>query len=92
MIAVAVGCKSKQETVEPIANGQQTEKRNARPSVDDVFEMDTNNDGKLSKSEVKGPLEKDFDKIDSNGDGFITKEELNNAPKPQRKNRPNKSN
>ena len=43
--------------------------------------MDTNKDGKLAKSEVKGPLLKDFDKIDLNKDGYLTKEELNKAPK-----------
>ena len=41
--------------------------------------MDANEDGKLSKKEVKGPLKKDFDKIDSNEDGFITKKELDSS-------------
>ena len=53
------------------------------PSIDEVFKMDTNNDGKLSKTEVSGPLLTDFDKIDSNKDGFITRDEFKNAPKPQ---------
>ncbi len=46
--------------------------------------MDANNDGKLSESEVKGPLKKDFSKIDTNDDGFLTVEELEKAPKPER--------
>ena len=50
-------------------------------------EMDKNEDGKLSKKEVKGPLKEDFAKIDSNEDGFITEKELKNAPKPERKQR-----
>lgn len=50
-------------------------------------EMDTNEDGKLSRKEVKGPLKDNFSKIDSNEDGFITEEELKKAPKPQRKER-----
>lgn len=50
----------------------------------DIFEMDTNNDGKLSKSEVKGPIANDFDSIDTNGDGYISKEEFEAAPKPER--------
>lgn len=49
-----------------------------------LAEMDTNKDGKLSKSEVQGPLQRDFATIDSNDDGFITKVELENAPKPER--------
>jgi len=50
-------------------------------------EMDANEDGKLSKKEVKGPIKEEFDKIDTNEDGFITKKELEKAPKPQRKER-----
>jgi len=62
--------------------------RGERPTTDQVFEqMDANKDGKLSESEVKGPLKKGFSTIDSNSDGFITKEELENAPKPERKER-----
>ena len=48
-------------------------------------EMDKNEDGKLSKKEVKGPLKKDFAVIDTNEDGFITEKELKNAPKPKRR-------
>ncbi len=47
--------------------------------------MDTNEDGKLSEKEVKGPLKEHFAKIDANEDGFITEEELEKAPKPKRK-------
>lgn len=49
-------------------------------------EMDADKDGKLSKNEVKGPLQKDFDKIDANEDGFLTEKELKKAPKPKRRN------
>ncbi|MBU2929688.1 YHYH protein [Winogradskyella psychrotolerans] len=56
------------------------------PSVSDLFsEMDANNDEKLAKSEVEGPLLDDFAKIDTNKDGFLTKEELENAPRPERR-------
>ncbi|WP_430409052.1 YHYH protein [Kordia sp.] len=59
-----------------------------RPSVDELFkQMDANADGKLSKEEVKGPLQQGFSRVDTNDDGFITKEELKNAPKPQRQQR-----
>lgn len=48
-----------------------------------IFQMDSNKDGKLSKSEAKGLLLNDFSKIDSNGDEYLVEEELENAPKPQ---------
>ena len=50
-----------------------------------LAQMDTNKDGKLSQAEVKGPLQRDFSRVDSDGDGFITKTELENAPRPQRR-------
>ena len=46
-----------------------------------------NEDGKLSKEEVKGPLKDHFDTVDADEDGFITEEELENAPKPKRRER-----
>ena len=49
-----------------------------------LSEMDANKDGKLAKSEVKGPLANDFAKIDADNDGFLTESELKNAPAPQR--------
>ncbi|WP_053002496.1 YHYH protein [Kordia jejudonensis] len=55
-----------------------------RLSVEELFEqMDANEDGKLSKEEVKGPLQRNFSKIDTDDDGFITKKELENMPEPQ---------
>ena len=48
-------------------------------------EMDANEDGKLAKDEIKGPLKNDFAKIDTDKDGFITEKELKKAPKPERK-------
>ncbi|AWV97524.1 EF-hand domain-containing protein [Arcticibacterium luteifluviistationis] len=48
-----------------------------------LTEMDANKDGKLSKAEIKGPLQNDFSKVDSNSDGFISKSEFENAPKPE---------
>ena len=38
--------------------------------------MDRNNDGKISKDEVKGKLKDNFDKRDRNNDGYITEDEL----------------
>lgn len=55
------------------------------PGIDQLLsEMDSDGDGKLSKSEAQGPIANDFNKIDQNSDGFITRSELENAPKPSR--------
>ena len=60
-----------------------------RPNIETIFaQMDANKDGRIAKSEAKGPLSKDFSTIDANNDGFISMEELKNAPKPERKQRP----
>lgn len=77
-------CKSSQQGQNNDNNGRKGE-RQGRPSVEELFEkMDTNEDGLISKKEVKGRLSEGFDEIDSDGDGFLTEEELNNAPKPER--------
>jgi len=48
-----------------------------RPDPDELLRMmDTNNDGKLDRSEVRGPLQNDFDRLDQNKDGFLSSEEL----------------
>ncbi|QXP59578.1 EF-hand domain-containing protein [Olleya sp. HaHaR_3_96] len=50
-------------------------------------EMDKDEDGKLSKSEIKGPLKDNFDTIDTDEDGFISEAEFKKAPKPERRQR-----
>jgi Ca2+-binding EF-hand superfamily protein len=83
--SLTISCKSTSEVTEK--TGQK--RGGDRPNVETIFtEMDANKDGKISKSEAKGPLAEEFSKIDSNNDGFISKEELKNAPKPERKERP----
>ncbi len=73
------------------SNFQNGGQRGAPPSVDKIFaELDTDGDGLLSKTEVKGPLADQFETIDSDNDGFISKTELENAPKPERGQRPRK--
>lgn len=68
------------------AQSQNNRERKEKPSIEELFEMmDKNEDGKLSKKEIKGPLKNHFDKIDLNEDGFLTAEELKKAPKPKRR-------
>lgn len=82
---VLINCKPATKSID---NNNVNPSKKQRPTVSDLLkEMDDNNDGKLSKSEVRGPLEKDFSKIDKNEDGFITQEELEQAPKPERGDR-----
>ncbi|MEP4532965.1 MAG: hypothetical protein ABJ004_07760 [Cyclobacteriaceae bacterium] len=84
VLTMTIACSSqKNQTSNQRPSGQQ-----GPPSAAQLIsEMDTNKDGKLSKSEVKGPLANDFSKIDSNSDGFLTQDELKNAPGPQRNGR-----
>ncbi|MDT0557304.1 YHYH protein [Ichthyenterobacterium sp. W332] len=61
-------------------------RRGGPPSFADLLEMmDKNNDGKLSASEVEGPLKNDFDKVDKNDDGFITENELKSLKRSNQK-------
>ena len=47
------------------------------PSAEELIKrMDTDKDGRLSKSEVKGPLSERFAEIDKDGDGYLTKAEV----------------
>lgn len=51
--------------------------RRGPPSADKILAMmDKNNDQKVSKSEVHGPLSRDFDRLDADKDGMLTKAEL----------------
>jgi len=43
--------------------------------------MDRNKDGKLSRNEVRGALQRDFDRFDRNSDNYLTKEELLQRPR-----------
>lgn len=64
--------------------GNQRGQYQGPPSFSELLQiMDENNDKKLSKDEVKGPLSNMFKDVDANKDGFITEEELKNAPRPQ---------
>lgn len=64
-------------------------RREGPPSAEQLIkELDKDEDGKISEKEAKGPIKKDFKKIDTDEDGFLTKEELEKAPKPKRRERP----
>jgi len=91
-----VGCKSTKTTVqeEEVISESRSDRDKSRQggrerlSPDQMLaQFDTNKDGRLSKSEVKGPLTDNFDTIDTNNDGYLTLEEIKNAPKPERRQR-----
>lgn len=68
------------------AQPPQGQERRKQPTPAELIkELDTDKDGQLSKTEVKGPLKDDFSKIDTDKDGYITLEELKKAPKPEAK-------
>ena len=67
---------------------QNRPERRERPTFAEIIEkMDANEDGKLSKDEIKGRLKEQFENIDADEDGFITEEEFEKALKPRRKER-----
>jgi Ca2+-binding EF-hand superfamily protein len=41
--------------------------------------LDTDGDGKISRSEARGRLKQRFDTIDKNGDGYLDRDEIRNA-------------
>ncbi|WP_109437403.1 EF-hand domain-containing protein [Aquimarina sp. AU119] len=82
-IALMMSCKSNAQS------DTEEKEHHQPPSIEEIFKMmDDNNDNKLAKEEVRGPLKRDFSKIDTDEDGFITKEELEKAPKPNHKRGP----
>ncbi|MEQ9307453.1 MAG: EF-hand domain-containing protein [Marinoscillum sp.] len=90
LVAIAstmMSCASQntQTTSQNQGNTRQQGGRQQPPSFAQLLsEMDTNKDGKLSKSEVKGPIANEFSTIDTNEDGYLSEQELENAPAPQR--------
>jgi len=64
--------------------GERGDRDQEPPSIEELFKhMDENEDGLLSKKEVKGPLKDMFSKIDTDEDGFLSKKEIEKAPKPK---------
>ncbi|MDN3666586.1 EF-hand domain-containing protein [Algibacter miyuki] len=79
----------KPEQAKKESKSQKGSKGGKAPLFSELIEqMDANKDGKLAKSEVKGPLKNDFSKVDTDEDGFISEAEFENAPKPERQERP----
>ena len=67
------------------SNQQTRQARGERPQFSDLLlKMDDNKDGKLSKSEIDGPLQNNFSEIDKDKDGFIPEAEFNDTPPPPR--------
>lgn len=70
------------------AQSQNRQERKKPPTFKELIkEMDANEDGKLSKDELKGPLKDNFAKVDTDEDGYITEEEFKKAPRPKRQKR-----
>jgi len=78
--------EEKQHTGMQAEGGPQNGNRpGQRPSAQEILkQMDINTDGKLSMSEVKGPIKYDFSKIDANNDVYISLEELEKGAKKNR--------
>ncbi|MCI2227802.1 YHYH protein [Polaribacter sp. MSW13] len=67
----------KQQKLNKSQQKQQRPKENTPPNFTNMLEkMDTNKDGKISKTEAKGKLKEKFEKRDSNNDGYITVNEM----------------
>ncbi|WP_289044313.1 EF-hand domain-containing protein [uncultured Olleya sp.] len=69
------------------AQSQERAKRTPPTFSELLKELDTDEDGKLSKTEIKGPLKESFAEIDTDEDGFISEEEFKKAPKPKKRER-----
>lgn len=86
-VALFTSCKTSSDAEKK--NGTSQRQRGGQPNVEQLMsQMDANKDGKLSESEVKGPLKNDFSKIDTDDDGYLSEAEIENAPKPERQGRP----
>lgn len=84
-IAISIGIMTLVSCGSTSTVDKATSRNGERPDPATIIEqMDTNEDGKLSKDEVQGPLKNDFDKLDTDSDGFLSLEELKNAPVPER--------
>ncbi|UZR98959.1 hypothetical protein [Chondrinema litorale] len=84
LVLIMFACVS-QNKQPSVNNKKKSGPQGRQPSVSQLLsEMDSNKDGKLAKSEAKGPIANDFSNIDTNNDGFLSETELKNTPTPQR--------
>lgn len=61
-------------------NSQNRQAPNGAPggrgfSVERLFRMDRNNDGKIARDELPPPMQRNFDRMDTNSDGFVSRDE-----------------
>jgi len=79
LIMLCCGFLFAQTQQPPPARGEMSSDRDPRMEhmIDMMFrDMDTNRDGRISKSEWMAFQEKQFRRLDRNGDGFITRDEV----------------
>lgn len=100
LLLLGVGCNSTKQATEKAAEpttantrqeggrGGEGQRPQGGTPEERFAQMDTNKDGKLAASEVKGPLKESFSTIDTDGDGFISLEEMKKAPRPERQGPP----
>ncbi len=71
------------------SNAQSDEERPKKPRTyaQLLEKMDANEDGQLSKEEVKGRLKEKFTEVDTDEDGFISEEEFKKMPKRKKRKR-----
>ncbi|MGJ8593422.1 MAG: EF-hand domain-containing protein [Aquaticitalea sp.] len=88
-IKIAIGCFGilVGMSTSSMAQGQNKQEKKPPTFSELLKEMDKNEDGKLSKAEVKGPLKEEFSTVDTDEDGFISEAEFKKAPKPKSKER-----
>lgn len=79
-VLLTIGCLQTTQ-----AQSQKREQKKPPTFSELLKDMDKNEDGKLAKNELKGPLKENFSEVDTDEDGFITEEEFKKAPKPKRK-------
>lgn len=57
-----------------------------RPAPSEIFDkLDTDQSGRISAEEAKGPMAKHFDRIDKDGDGMVSQAEMQEAGQKMRK-------